>query len=109
MGVDPLAPHVLARYLEREGYGTGRGWEHRRELDEAVVVNLPPHLQALWRKTKHQFKGTPERRLEQFMQYAEEHEGEDMAVLQDDADAALAKMIREYERRPQREEAPVPF
>jgi hypothetical protein len=109
--VDPLTPRVLARFLDREGYGTPGGWEHRKERDEAVVVNIPPHLQALWRKTKNKFKGTPEKRLEQFLQYVHEHEGEEMGVLQDEAEAQLAKMIREYERRPQHhyDEGPVPF
>jgi hypothetical protein len=110
MGVDALTPRVLARFLEREGYGTPGGWEHRREREEAVIVNLPPHLQALWRKTKHQFKGTPERRLEQFLEYAEQHGGEEMGALQDEADAKLEMMIKEYERRPQPQyEDEVPF
>jgi hypothetical protein len=108
MFVDPLTNRVLARFLEREGYGTPHGWEHRREKDEAVIVNMPPHLQALWRKVKHNFKGTPEHRLEQFMEYVDEHAGEEMGVLQDEADKQLAKMIRDLERR-ERQEAEVPF
>jgi len=95
--MDPLAPRVLARFLE--AYGTGRGWEHRREKEEAVIVNMPPHLQALWRKTKNQFKGTPEQRLEKFLEYVHEHEGEAMSVLQDEADKAVQKMVREYQHR----------
>jgi hypothetical protein len=106
--VDPLTSRVLARFLERDGYGTPRGWEHRKERDEAVVVNMPPHLQALWRKVKHTFKGTPDQRLEQFLQYVHEHEGEEMGILQDEADKQLARMIREYEHRPHHEEE-VPF
>jgi hypothetical protein len=105
--VDPLVSRVLARFLE--GYGTPHGWEHRKELDEAVTVNIPPHLQALWRKTKNKFKGTPQRRLEQFEHYVHEHEGEENSVLQDEADAQLARMIREYEHRPQPEYEEVPF
>lgn len=95
--MDPLAPRVFARFLE--AYGTGRGWEHRREKEEAVIVNMPPHLQALWRKTKNQFKGTPEQRLEKFLEYVHEHEGEAMSVLQDEADKAVQKMVREYQHR----------
>ncbi len=104
--MDPLAPRVLARFLD--AYGTPRGWEHRKEKEEAVIVNMPPHLQALWKRVKHNFKGTPERRLEQFLEYVHEHEGEEMGALQDEADKALAKMIRDYERRPPESFRPPP-
>lgn len=104
--MDPLAHRVLARFLE--SYGTPGGWQHRKEKEEEVVVSLPPHLQTLWRRTKHQFKGTPHQRLEKFLQYVHDHEGEDMRVLQEEADDAVAKMVKEYERRPPSEDD-VPF
>jgi hypothetical protein len=107
--VDALAANVLARFLEREGYGTGRGWEHRKERDERVLVNLPPHLHTLWNKLKLQFKGTPEERMKNFLEYVEENPGEDMAGLQDAADKALNKLIREYKNRPEPEYSEVPF
>ena len=110
--MDSLAGRIVARFLEREGYGTPRGWEHRKEKDEAVLVNLPPHLQSLWRKVKYQFKGTPERRLEQFQEYVHNlGERETNHFLQEEADNQLEKMIKEYERRPppEEEESEVPF
>ena len=109
-----LAQRIVARFLEREGYGTPRGWEHRKEKDEAVHVNLPPHLQPLWKKVKYQFKGTPERRLEQFLQWVHDTgEREVNHFMQDEADAKLDQMIKEYERRPHEpppeEDYEVPF
>ena len=90
---------VRRRRRRRGRAGTWLGAEHRRERDEAVAVNIPLHLLSLWRRTKHQFKGTPHQRYEAFMQYAHDTEGEEMAALQEDADDKLAAMIREYERR----------
>lgn len=89
------------RRLPRGHAGTWLGAEHRRERDEAVEVNIPPHLLALWRRTKGQFKGTPHERYEQFMQHVHDVDGsgEEMTALQDDADDKLAAMIREYEGR----------
>ena len=78
--------------------GTFLGAEHRRERDEAVEVNIPPHLLPLWRKTRLQFKGDPHRRYEQFMHYAGETDGEDMAAVQSSADDTLDAMIRERTR-----------
>jgi hypothetical protein len=104
-----LSQRIVARFLEREGYGTPRGWEHRKEREEAVIVNLEPQLQSLWKKLKYQFKGTPGHRLEQFQKYVHEHEGENMRFLQEEADDKLDRMIKEYERRPPPEDYDVPF
>ena len=82
--------------------GTWQGWEHRKEKEEAIERNIEaisPHLKSLWRKMKHVFKGTPESRTEQFLQYVHDHPGEDMELLQDEADRDLAKMIKELEGR----------
>lgn len=89
------------RYSRRFGhYGTYRGAEHRRERDEQVEVNIPPHLIPLWRRTRRQFRGTPHQRYEQFMQYVHDSgEGEGMAALQDEADEKLERMIRDRENR----------
>ena len=76
-----------------------RGWERRRERDEFVAVNVPADLLPLWERTKLQFRGTPEERLEAFLAYAHDHEGEGVAALADEADAKLEAMIREFQRR----------
>lgn len=95
-----LAARIVARYLE--GIGTPRGWEHRKERDEAVerdIEGISPHLRALWRKLKHQFKGSPARRVELFLEYVHEHPDEGMELLQDKADRDLAKMIKDQEHQ----------
>lgn len=88
--------------LEVEGKGTSRGWETRREREEAIERNIEaisPHFKTLWRKLKHQFKGTPQSREEQFLQYVHDHPGEDMDLLQSEADKDLAKLLKEMEHR----------
>jgi len=92
---------------EPVGYGTPGGWEHRKEREEMVERNieaLAPHLKLLWRKMRNQFRGTPDRRYEQFLEYVEEHPGEDMALLEDDAEKALKKLIRDREKLDRAEE-----
>ncbi len=91
------AHRVADRYLEAKG--TGRGWEHRKEKDDFAEQNIPPEHIILWRKLKNRFKGTPHERAEQFMEYLEEHPGENMDALQENADKELAKMTREWEKK----------
>jgi hypothetical protein len=57
----------------REKVSYLRGWEHRREADEAVEVNLRPDEIALWRKIKARFKGSPHERFEKFRHYVHDH------------------------------------
>ena len=76
-----------------------RAWETRRERDEFVAVNVPDELLSLWNRTKLQFSGTPEERLEAFLAYAHDHEDEGIEALADDADARLDAMIAEYQER----------
>jgi len=65
-----------------------------RQNDERVTVNLEPHLLPLWRRVKGGLAGdTPHARLEAFQRYAHEHEGEDMAAMQAEADAKLERML----------------
>jgi hypothetical protein len=111
-----MVARVVARYLmaheDATGAGTSRGWEHRKEKEEAIERNIEaisPHLKSLWRKMRHQFKGTPESRTEQFLLYVHDHPGEDMALLQDEADRDLAKMIKELENRDWRPHSPSYF
>ena len=90
------ARRIVARYLEAKG--TSRGWEHRKEKDEFSENNIPAEHLLLWRKLKKQFKGTPDQRAEQFMEYLAEHPGESDELLQQNADKEVAKMLREWEK-----------
>lgn len=73
-----------------------RGWETRRERDDAVTVNMPAELLSLWRRVGASIGGgTPHERYENFMRYAEEHPSEAVQSMQDAADAKLAAMLRE--------------
>lgn len=76
-----------------------RSWETRREHDEFVAVNIPADMLPLWERSKLQFKGSPESRLEAFMAYAHDHEVDGIAAVIDEADAKLDAMISEYQGR----------
>ena len=80
--------------VEDRTSGARRGWEHRRERDEAVVTNLDPSLVPLWSRMKGSFRGTPHERYEQFLEYVEEHPSEGVEHLQDDVDARLEAELR---------------
>lgn len=106
--MDALASRVVARFLAESsdpvGYGTQKGWQHRRERDEEVernVTHLSPHLQTLWRKTKNKFKGTPDRRYEQFLEYVHEHPEEGLEHL----DTEVEKQLKKWEKLEEQERA----
>ena len=94
-----MPERVTARYLEAAPPPHQRGWEHRKEKDERALINIPPEHQLLWKKIKNQFKGTPHERAEQFMEYVEEHPGENDAWLQENADKEVAKFQREQQKQ----------
>lgn len=84
------------------GKGTPKGWETRREREEKVVREIEmnaPHLLHLWKKLKSQFKGEPEERAQKFIEYVQEHDGEEMGVLQDYADREVKRLVKELERK----------
>jgi hypothetical protein len=81
-----------------------RGWETRREREEAVTVNLAPDERALWERAKGALRGTPARRLEKFEQYVHEHPEEVVESLQAHADARLEALIAEREADPDLDE-----
>jgi DNA topoisomerase I len=99
---DKLASKVAARFAKLSPQQ--RGWERRRENDERALNNIPPEHAFAWKKLKKLFKGTPDQRAEQFMEYLEEHPGESDEWLQENADKEVSKAIREWEKE-QREEA----
>jgi hypothetical protein len=91
---DELVLRVASRYLKALSPHQ-RGWEHRREKDDFTEQNIPPEHLVLWRKLKPQFKGTPDQRAEQFMEYLEEHPGESDAAIQQDSDKEIAKLVKQ--------------
>ena len=73
-----------------------RGWEHRRERDERVEVNLPEDLVPLWRRVKRGLRcKTPHECYEAMIHYAEEHPGEAVVAMADDAERDLTRLLRE--------------
>jgi 2'-5' RNA ligase len=94
------------------GKGTSRGWETRREREEKVVREIEmsaPHLLHLWKKLKSQFKGEPEERAQKFIEYVQEHDGEEMGILQDYADREVKRLIKELEKKHLDEPPPASF
>jgi hypothetical protein len=69
------------------------GWEHRRENDERVLVNVAPEHRALFGLVKAGLRGSPDRRFESFEQYCHDHPGEAMAALQSEADDRLDELL----------------
>ena len=70
--------------------------ERRSESDDAVRINLPSELVALFERVKRGIKGSPrETRTEEFLRYAESHAGEVLAALDDKTEA----VIRDLERQ----------
>ncbi len=74
--------------------GAYRGWERRRERDEAVTVNIPADLLPLWERVKGGIRGeTPHARFEALMAYAEAHESEAIEAMAEDADRKIEAML----------------
>jgi hypothetical protein len=68
-----------------------------RERDEFAAANIPAALIPLWNRVKRQFRGSPEERAEKFIQYAHDHESEDLDAVVSAADRKLDAMIRAHE------------
>jgi hypothetical protein len=67
----------------------------QQESDDEVRGNIPPELVGLWERVKRSIKGDDRKtRTEAFLQYAEEHPGEEWAALEDSVDRAIAEMER---------------
>jgi len=76
-----------------------RGWDRRREHNEAVMVNLDPDLLPLWDRVHTVLQGTPAQRLRAFEEYVHDHPGEAWEALQASADAKLEAMFAARPRR----------
>ncbi len=95
--LDRIAKRVVAQHLAAPT-PQQRRQERRKEKDEFTENNIPAEHLRLWRKLKNQFKGTPDQRAEQFMEYVEAHPGDSEEVLQQHADKEVAKLVREQEK-----------
>lgn len=89
---------VVARFLEARPTGPAKGWERRKENDSLAENSIPPEHLLFWRKIKNHFKGTPDQRAEQFMEYLDLHPGESDEWLFEHADKELGKATRKHER-----------
>lgn len=70
--------------------------ERLQEDDDAVRSNLPAELVPVFDQVRRKIKGGPRKsRTEAFLEWAEENPGEIVAMQQADADAYLAKLLRE--------------
>ena len=86
-----------------------RGWDKRRERDEAVRANLDPGLLPLWDRVGKGFKGTPHQRYEAFMRYVHDHPDEVVEAQQGESSARARQLIDQRERQEERSERSVPF
>lgn len=76
-----------------------RARERASESYDDVAHNLPPELQAVWKRVAKNIKGGPRRsRTEAFLEWAEENPSEVHAILYSEADRDVAKLIREQEQ-----------
>lgn len=94
--VEPKGPAKKIRNQEARARRIGR----KRENDEAVAVNLEPHLLPLWNKMKDEWNPrhmNPEQREEKFRQYVHDHQKEVQASVQREADTKLSKLIAQRE------------
>lgn len=81
---------------EARSLAARRGWEHRKESDEAVEVNLDPHELALWDRTKSRFKGSPEERLRAFRDYVHDHPDEIYDSLERQSETRLKGLLKAH-------------
>jgi hypothetical protein len=80
----------------RRSVSAYRGWETRRERDEAVTASVAPELLPLWGRVGAAIHGTPQARLEAFEEYVDEHPGEQWEAIQGAADEQLDALIEAH-------------
>ena len=85
---------LLAR-KPREHISYLRGWEHRREKEEAVEVNLHPEEIPLWRRIKTRFKGTSHERFTKFRHYVHDHPEELRKETSGRSERRVVELVRE--------------
>lgn len=72
--------------------------ERRQESADEVAANLPPELVVVFRKVQHAIHGGPRRsRTEAFLEWSEENPDAVHAILNEQADRDLQRLIAEHE------------
>lgn len=56
--------------------GARKGAEKKQESNQRVENDIPEHLKPYWDKVKSQFKGSSDRRAEQFAEHVESHQNQ---------------------------------
>ena len=86
-------------YGRKSSGGRARAVERRQESDDEVERNLPPELVPVFRKVKGQIKAGPRRsRTEAFFEWVESNTDEAHAILYDQVEQDVARMVAEQER-----------
>jgi hypothetical protein len=76
--------------------GFAKAKVRQSESDDEVRANLPPDLVPLFNRVRRSIKGSPRKsRTEAFLQYVEEHPGEEYEAIEGKTDA----LVRELERQ----------
>jgi hypothetical protein len=84
------------RERERERGRRASSAERRAESDDAVRADLPPELVPVFDKVRKRIKPNARMsRAEVFLKWAEENPGEVVAIQDEDAERAVAELIRE--------------
>ena len=92
------------RRLFRSFYGRKpasrvRAAERRQESDDEVERNLPPELVPVFRRVKKTIKAGPRRsRTEAFLEWVEGNTDEAHAILYDQVESDVARMVAEHEQ-----------
>jgi hypothetical protein len=74
------------------------GKERAQESDDAVRSNLPTELHGVWAKVKRTIKaGERTTRTEAFLQWAESHPEDVLAMQSNDADREVRQLVKEHE------------
>ena len=96
-----LIERVARRYVEAvyRPRGPAKAWETRQENDSLTKHNIPDEYHLLWEKVKRQFKGKPDSRYEQFMEWMEENPDANLHIQMEQAD----KEMRQWERKEHKE------
>jgi len=79
--------------------GRQRATERRQESDDEVIRNLPPELVPVFRKVRGKIKAGPRRtRTEAFLEWVESNTDEAHAIVFDQVEADVSRMVREHEQ-----------
>ena len=90
---------LAAERAHRRSAASYRAAETRKEREDYAEANIAPADLAYWRRTRAQFRGSPDERARRFEEHKQEHAGEELGALEDFAEERLSELHRERERR----------